>query len=138
MKISIKNRYNDEFTFTKEENGHILWEGDMKYCRFGMPNNYFEAYNEYCKDLHEINRLSLEDFELVVHNYDKEKKEYVYDKYVRLVTSFREDIEMIDPSGGPYIAANMDMRCVSNTFKGLIVKEFHRINTGYIIIIEQP
>ena len=48
--IKYTNRYNDTFTFTKQENGDILWEGDFKYCRFAWPNVYKDAYQQYRKD----------------------------------------------------------------------------------------
>ena len=29
------NRYGDVYTFTKQEDGNVLWEGNFKHCRFG-------------------------------------------------------------------------------------------------------
>jgi hypothetical protein len=33
------NRYGDEFTFEKNENGNVDWKGDFKYTRFGWDND---------------------------------------------------------------------------------------------------
>jgi hypothetical protein len=130
---TYKNRYGDVFTFTKDDNGDILWEGDFKYCRFGMPNDYTIAYTEYLIDGN--GELSFSDFKTEVHKYDDEKREYVYDKYNRMVESLVNEIDMIDPSGGPYISRGMPLD--SFGFKKYVVKDFNRIDTGYKIITEK-
>jgi hypothetical protein len=128
-----KNRYNDIFSFTEDENHDILWEGDFKYCRFGMPNDYTRAYNAHVAD---GNKLSFNEFKDVVHKYDDVKQEYVLgDKYVRMVDSLANEIDMVDPSGGPYITRRMPLD--SFGFKNYIVKDFKRIETGYKIITEK-
>tara|TARA_R110000822_G_scaffold79038_1_gene189274 strand:+ start:589 stop:858 length:270 start_codon:yes stop_codon:yes gene_type:complete len=33
--MEYKNRYNDVYTFTKQEDGNVLMEGDFKWIRFG-------------------------------------------------------------------------------------------------------
>lgn len=33
--VRYKNRDGDEFTFTKQDDGNVLWEGDFKYSRYG-------------------------------------------------------------------------------------------------------
>jgi len=40
---------------------------------------------------------------------------------------------MVDPSGGPYISADMDMKYISEEFKGRVVRSFVPIETGYLI-----
>ena len=129
-----KNRYGDVFTFTKDENHDILWEGNFEWCRFGMPNDYTEAYKTYCEDMG--NLLTMEEFKTAVHKYDDIKQEYILgDKYVRLVASLKDEIDMVDPSGGPYISRGMPLD--SFGFKDYIVKDFERIDTGYKIITEK-
>jgi hypothetical protein len=44
---------------------------------------------------------------------------------------------MVDPSGGPYIEANMDMKYVGKEFDAMIVDAFEVIPTGYKIIIKK-
>lgn len=135
MKNTYKNRYGDEFTFTRDENHDILWEGDFKYCRIGMPNDYTKAYNQYLEDNKHIqNLMSLNQFKDVVHEYDDETHTHVYDKYLRMVESLKNEISMVDPSGGPYISR--DMKLDSFGFKDYVVKDFKRIDTGYKIITE--
>ena len=129
-----KNRYGDEFTFTRDENYDILWEGEFKYCRFGMPNDYTRAYEEYCSEVQ--TPMPLEEFKKAVHVYDDVRKEYSLGrKYVEMVDSLKDEIDMIDPSGGPYITRAMPMD--SFGFKKYVVKDFKRIDTGYKIITEK-
>lgn len=129
-----KNRYGDVFTFTKDENHNILWEGNFEYCRYGMPNDYTKAYKVYCEDMG--NLLTIEEFETAVHKYDDIKGEYILsDKYTKMVSSLVDEIDMIDPSGGPYISRGMSMS--SFGFKDFKVKDFERIDTGYKIITEK-
>lgn len=33
--VRYRNRYGDEHTFTKQEDGNVLWEGDFEYMRAG-------------------------------------------------------------------------------------------------------
>lgn len=131
---TYKNRYNDTYTFTEDENHDILWEGEFKYCRFGMPNDYTRAYNAYINDV--ATPMVFEEFKEAVHKYDDVKREYVLgDKYVRMVDSLKDEIDMVDPSGGPYISRGMPLD--SFGFKNYVVKDFKRIDTGYKIITDK-
>ena len=130
---TYKNRYGDEFTFTRDENHDILWEGDFKYCRFGMPNDYTRAYEAYCNDVK--TPMPLELFKKAVHEWDDETNNHHYPEYVRMVGTLVNEIDMIDPSGGPYISRGMSMD--SFGFKKYVVKDFKRIDTGYKIITEK-
>lgn len=131
--VTYKNRYEDVFTFTKGEDGNILWEGDFEFCRFGYPNDYTKAYNAYVAD---GGKLSFNEFQDVVHEYDDEKRAYTHVKYLNLITSNKNVIDMVDPSGGPYIKSKDNMGRVGEEFQGMIVKEFKRIPTGYKIIVK--
>jgi len=131
---TYKNRYGDEFTFTRDENHDILWEGEFKYCRFGMPNDYTRSYAAYCNGVTEP--MPLEEFKTAVHEYDPDIKEYRLGyEYVSMVDTLKDEIDMIDPSGGPYISRGMPMD--SFGFKNYVVKDFKRIDTGYKIITEK-
>jgi hypothetical protein len=46
-----------------------------------------------------------------------------------------DDITMVDPSGGPYISLNMDMKLFG--FDGKIVNGFIKNDSGYEIILEK-
>lgn len=127
-----KNRYNDVFTFTQQPDGTILWEGNFQYCRIGMPNDYSKAYSEYVKDGGDI---EIEEFKNEVHKYDEKKRQYVLgDKYVRMVESLEDQINMVDPSGGPYITRGTHM----NTFglEGIVV-DFQTHEKGFLIITNE-
>lgn len=132
--IEYENRYGDHYTFTLDDEGNILWEGKFEWCRFGMPNDYTKAYKAYRED---FGPLTLEEFKVQVFKYDDEKQDYVMEiKYRMLVESSKDEIDMVDPSGGPYISRGYNMEYFGPEFKGMIVKDFKRIDTGYKIIIK--
>jgi hypothetical protein len=131
---TYKNRYGDVFTFTKDDNHDILWEGDFKYCRFGMPNDYTRAYNAYINDV--ASPMVFEEFKKAVHEYDSDIKEYRLGyTYLSMVDSLADEIDMVDPSGGPYISRGMALDNFG--FKNYVAKDFKRIDTGYKIIVEK-
>ena len=35
MVVNYRNRYGDTYTFTKQEDGNVLWEGDFEFIRSG-------------------------------------------------------------------------------------------------------
>lgn len=100
------NRYNDEYVFTLQEDGNILWEGPFEYCRMGWPNDYSKAWKKFQED---YGGLSYKDFTESVHAYDDEKGEYVFPELVKLVGTDSSRINMVDPSGGPYLHEGMEL-----------------------------
>ena len=130
--VEYRNRYGDIYIFTKQEDGNVLWEGEFKYCRFGFPNVYKEAYQQYRKDGGDMH---IEDFKKEVHHYDNVTFEHseISKKYRSLVYSDMDTIDMVDPSGGPYISSGMDMGMFEDEFKGRIVRSFVPVETGYLI-----
>ena len=126
IKETITNRYGDSFVFTLLEDGNIQWEGNFEYCRFGWPNDYTQAFFEYIRDTG--GGINLEQFKELVHEYDDEKETYVIDrKYRELITSRTGVINMVDPSGGPYLKEGMEIM-------GKTIKEFKPNKEGYLII----
>ena len=125
--MEYKNRYGDGFTFTELENGNIQWSGNFEYHRFGMPNDYTKAWEKFQED---YGGLSFEDFKNEVHTYDDEKGEYVFSDLLPLVTSKTDVINMVDPSGGPYLAEGME-------FMGKTIKEFKTNEDGYEILVQK-
>ena len=79
--------------------------------------------------------MTLAQFKDVVHNYDDETLSYDYPKYIKMVESLKDEISMVDPSGGPYLCRGMSMD--SFGFKDYIIKDFEHIDTGYKIITEK-
>ena len=125
------NRYGDKFTFELNERGNIDWKGNFKYCRFGMPNDYSKAWEVFKK---EYGGLDYEEFVGAIHTYDEETNSYVFADLLPLVESKKNVINMVDPSGGPYITEGTDMKMFG--LKG-IVKEFKSNEDGYEIILER-
>jgi hypothetical protein len=139
--MKYKNRYGDVYTFTKQEDGNVLWEGSFEHCRIGWPNNYKKAYQQYCKDVGSKGEhpMFIDTFKEEVHtSIYNENEEYVgpspiAEKYAKLVTSDTKTINMVDPSGGPYLSThtNLGERFDSEELKGLCIQSFERIDTGY-------
>ena len=135
MKVEYKNRYGDIFTFTKQENGDILWEGDFKHCRFGWPNVYKDAYEAYRKDGGQTN---IDEFKREVHDgsFGDDGRwipSQINEQYSKLVYSDTKSIDMVDPSGGPYVHSGYDMGMFSEQFKGRIISSFVPVESGYLI-----
>ena len=136
--MEYTNRYGDVYTFTKQEDGSVLWEGDFKHARFGWPNNYKRAYQQYRKDGGDMH---IEDFKEQVHEmmYNV-NNEYIGPgpicaMYGHLVTSDTNTIDMVDPSGGPYLSTHTNLyeRFGDDELKGLCISSFEPIETGYKI-----
>jgi hypothetical protein len=138
-KIEYTNRYNDVFTFSKTEDGNILFEGEFKWMRCGWPNVYDNAYDAYCTDVDTDERMTMGEFKKAVHEYDPEtfKATPLAKQYSKLVYSDQSRIDMIDASGGPYLHSGYDMGMFDESFKGMIVEEFKPVNGNYLLIIKQ-
>lgn len=130
------NRYGDKFTFTETEDGNILWEGNFEWCRFAWPNVYDKAYEAYCADVDTDERMTMGEFKEAVHEYNKETFEYspLSKKYTSLIYSDTKKISMVDPSGGPYLTAEMPADTLIPGMKGKIT-HFEPVETGYKILV---
>jgi hypothetical protein len=128
-----KNRYGDIFKFSINKEKDILWKGNFEYCRFGMPNDYTKAYNAYINDV--ATPMVFEEFKEAVHNYNDETHTYDYPEYVKMVETLWNEIDMIDPSGGPYISVGMSMD--SFGFKGEVIDKIVPIKGGYKLITKK-
>ena len=136
--IQYMNRYGDNYNFTKDSDGNILWTGKFEYVRRGYPNDYTKAYEAFHNDFPETEMLSFEDFKNQVHEYDDEKKDYILGrKYVQLVESLMDKIDFIDPSGGPFIGLGANMGRFSETFEDMIVEDIIEVEDGYKLIIKK-
>jgi len=141
-KVEYTNRYNDVFTFSKTEDGNILFEGEFKWMRCSWPNVYDDAYNAYLADTDTDAQMSMGEFKKEVHEavYDEDGKykhmSETSQKYAKLIYSNKNVVDMIDPSGGPYMHAGHDMGMIDKSFKGMIIKEFKSVPEGYLIKIK--
>lgn len=130
------NRYDDLFTFKLDDDQNVIWEGDFEFCRIGYPNDYTKAHAKYLEDeCYSDHCLTLEKFESEAYTYDVIKEEHVYSKYLPLVESLTDKVNIVDPSGGPYIIIDMNLNTFG--FKGLKVQGFEKIETGYKIITDK-
>lgn len=138
-KVKYTNRYKDVFTFSKTEDGNILLEGEFKWMRYSYPNVYDDAYQAYYLETDSDERMTMGEFKKAVHEYDKETFEAtpLNKKYAKLVYSDRNKIDMIDPSGGPYMHAGYDMGMFSEDFKGMVIEEFKPVDGNYLIVIKK-
>jgi len=129
---TYSNRYGDKYTFTLLEDGNIQWSGSFEYSRYGVPNDYTKAYAAYLNFGGEMN---LKEFKEEVHRsiYDENGKYVgpcdVARVYGPLVKSKPDVIDMVDPSGGPYLSAGEE-------FMGKTIKEFKSNSEGYLIITQ--
>ena len=141
-KVFYTNRYNDVFTFSKTNDGNILFEGEFKWMRCGWPNVYDQAYMAYCADTDSDERMTVGEFKKEVHEavYDSEGKYVSMSptsiKYAKLVYSDTTKIDMIDPSGGPYLHSGHDMGMFDESFKGMVIDYFKPLPEGYLILIK--
>ena len=138
--VEYKNRYGDVFTFTKQEDNSVLWEGPFEHCRIGSSNDYKLAYQNYCKDSSGmgIHPMHIEDFKEAIHEsvYDENDRyvgpSVIGKQYQNLVKS-NPWISMVDPSGGPYINEHSKLDIFGKELKELCVRSFEVIETGYKI-----
>lgn len=129
--INYTNRYGDDHTFELLPNGNVKWTGNFEWCRFGWPNVYDNAYAKYTAD---GGTATLEQFKELVHEWDDKASRYteLAKKYMSLVYSDTESIDMVDPSGGPYIAVGMPLDWIDSSLKGKrITKIIDHQQAGY-------
>ena len=129
-KQTMTNRYGDEFVFTLLEDGNIQWDGKFEYVRVGFPNDYTESYKAYT-NLGGL--MGLKEFKEEVHRsiYDENDKYVgpcdIARVYGPMVKSKKDVINMVDPSGGPYLTEDTELM-------GKTIKEFKSNEKGYLII----
>ncbi len=131
--VEYKNRYRDVYTFTLLEDKNVLWEGSFKYHRTSFPNVYKEAYQQYRKDGGDMH---IEGFKEEVHKYDDVtfKPSEIAEKYRSLVYSDMNTIDMVDPSGGPFMTAHMNLGdLLGEEFENRCIRSFKPVENGYLI-----
>ena len=112
------------------EDGNIQWDGKFEYVRVGFPNDYTESYKAYT-NLGGL--MGFKEFKEEVHRsiYDENDKYVgpcdIARVYGKLVKSKKDVINMVDPSGGPYLSEGMEIM-------GKTIKEFKSNKDGYLII----
>jgi hypothetical protein len=80
--------------------------------------------------------MHIQDFEKEVHKYNDvtfERSE-IAQKYRSLVYSDMNTIDMVDPSGGPFMTSHMDLGALlGEEFENRCIHSFKPVETGYII-----
>jgi hypothetical protein len=136
------NRYGDVFTFEFDEDKNVIWKGNFEHVRFGWPNDYKRAYEAYCKDVGSQceHPMHIESFKEEVHAsvYDENdrwvSRSEIGAKYGDLVDT-ADYINMVDPSGGPYLKEHMELRVVGmEDAEDRVIRRFESIKEGYKII----
>jgi hypothetical protein len=135
---TYKNRYGDEYRFTPTDDGNILWTGKFEYYRTGFPNVYSDAYTRYQTDGGE---LALSEFITELHRQEYNeagdwlRMSDIGTKYHEWVYSDRDTIDMVDPSGGPYLAKGTKSELVHEEVSGKTISHFIQVDGGYKIIL---
>lgn len=131
--MKYTNRYGDVYTFTLNKSGDVMWKGKFDHCRYGFPNDYEEAWEQF-KAQYSSAYVDFKTFKGIVHTYDNQNREFVFKDLVPLIRANTEIIDMVDPSGGPYISAGSNLGELDEAFEGRIVKKFKPMKSGYKII----
>jgi hypothetical protein len=132
MKAIYHNRYNDKITFD-HKGKTVSMTGYGPYFRYGFPNVYDMAYEKYVESAHvdaklEGNQiLTQEEFEkaLYIDKGDDSNwhKNILYQLFGRYIYSDKDTIDMVDPSGGPYLTTGTNLRMFfGKDYEDLIIK----------------
>lgn len=132
MKTTYRNRYGVEIRFERTGKKRVKISNYGDYCRYGWPNVYDKAYEAYitdCTKTYPEVVMGWEEFKEEVHNYKNDSMR----KYAELVYSDTDNINMMDPSGGPYLHAGTDLDMFFRAGEPLIIKKFV-FKKGYVMI----
>jgi hypothetical protein len=131
MKAIYHNRYNDKITF--DHKGKIVtMSGYSPYFRYSWPNKYDVAYTRYLASayldakLEQNQMLTQEEFEKVLY-VDKDDTGWhnnaLYKLFGKYIYSDKDTIDMVDPSGGPYLSRGMNLKeFFGKDYEDLIIK----------------
>ena len=118
MKAIYHNRYNDKITFD-HKGKTVTMSGYSPYFRYSWPNKYDVAYTKYLASayldakLEQSQMLTQEEFEKVLY-IDKDDTGWhnnaLYKLFGKYIYSDRDTIDMVDPSGGPYLTVGTNLR----------------------------
>ena len=120
MKAVYYNRYRTEITFNHTRNQVVMsGKGLTEFMRYGFPNVYDKAYDKYIDSALidaelKINQLlTLEEFKealFVTKDEDSYESNVLLKLFGKYIYSDRETIDMVDPSGGPYITVGSNLK----------------------------
>ena len=130
----MTNRYGDKFTFTPQEDGTILWEGNFEYIRVGFPNDYTDAYRAYTTNggVMELNEFKEEVHRQIYGENDRWVGPCDIARVYGPMVKSKDEINMVDPSGGPYLTEGMVIKELSNKE----IYRFESIKEGWKIYLK--
>ena len=118
MKVIYHNRYKDKIAFD-HKGKTVTMSGYSPYYRYSWPNVYDKAYEKYVESavvdskLEGNQILTQEEFEKVLY-IDKDDTGWhnnaLYKLFGKYIYSDKDTIDMVDPSGGPYLSRGMNLK----------------------------
>ena len=103
MEVIYSNRYNDKIKFNQIDDKTVEMTGyNPNWLRMSYANDFSEAYEIYC--MGNDNPLSFIEF---VSEVEKSEDFEFYRKHIKSDFNL---IDMVDPSGGPYIELNSNLK----------------------------
>jgi hypothetical protein len=131
MKAIYYNRYKDKITFD-HKGKTVTMSGYSPYYRYSWPNVYDIAYEKYVESavvdakLEGNQIMTQEEFEKALYvRKDEESYGYnaLYILFGKYIYSNKDVIEMVDPSGGPYLSLGTNLKTFfGKDYEDLIVE----------------
>ena len=119
MKAIYHNRYKDKITFN-HKGKTVTMSGYSPFFRYGWPNKYDKAYSRYLAsayidaNLKDNQILTEEEFERALYIDKAEDYNWhqnaLYQLFGKYIYSDKDTIDMVDPSGGPYLTRGMNLK----------------------------
>ena len=118
MKAIYYNRYKDKITFD-HKGKTVTMSGYSPYYRYSWPNVYDTAYEKYVESavvdakLEGNQIMTQEEFEKALYvRKDEESYGYnaLYTLFGKYIYSDKDTLDMVDPSGGPYLSRGMNLK----------------------------
>ena len=153
MKHTYTNRYRDAIVFERTNDNTVVMTGGQ-YFRYGWPNKYDKAYEAY---MEVVEKLEEPDYNLLVEDVEANtirsftETEFVvamennlYDTETAKVNptikalwkhvySDKDTIDMVDPSGGPYIKSGYDLKEMVGFPESFVIKSIKFGDNGSVI-----
>jgi hypothetical protein len=132
MKAIYYNRYKDKITFD-HKGKTVTMSGYSPYFRYSWPNKYDVAYDKYLESavvdakLLGTQMLTQEEFEkaLYIDKGDDSNwhKNALYQLFGKYIYSDKDTIDMVDPSGGPYLTVGTNLKSFfGKDYENLIIE----------------
>lgn len=118
MKATYHNRYRDKITFD-HKGKTVTMSGYSPYYRYSWPNVYDTAYEKYVEsavvdaELQDSQIMTQEEFEKALYvRKDEDSYSYnaLYTLFGKYIYSNKNVIDMVDPSGGPYLSLGTNLK----------------------------